>query len=45
MTQTVQAFRYGEEVAIAFPREFGVKPSQKFKVTKVKNRIIFTFIN
>lgn len=45
MAQTVQAFQFGDEVAIAFPKGFGIKPGQKFKVTKVKDKIILTLIN
>lgn len=45
MTQIVQTFQFSDEVAIAFPKEFGIKPGQKFKVTKVKDKIILTLIN
>lgn len=45
MMQTVHAFQLGKKVAIAFPRKFGIKPGQKFKVTKDNDVIILTPIS
>lgn len=40
MFQTVQAFQLGDKLEIAFPKGFGIIPSQKFKVKKENQGII-----
>lgn len=43
--QTICAFQLGKKVAIAFPRKFGIKLGQKFKVTKDSDIITLTPTN
>lgn len=45
MVDTVETFQFGNRVAIAFPKQFGIKAGQNFKVTKVKDKIILILIN
>lgn len=45
MIQTVQVFQLGNKVTIAFPKKFGIKPGQEFKITKDKDVIILTSVN
>lgn len=40
MTQIAQAFEFGDKIAIAFPKEFGIMPGQKFKVKKDNQNIL-----
>lgn len=40
MEDIVEAFQLGDNVAIAFPKKFGIRAGQKFKIKTDKDKII-----
>lgn len=40
MKDIVETFQLGDDVAIILPKKFGVRPGQKFKIEKDKEKII-----